>query len=56
MEDMTSWVGMLVFGCGLYCFYAAFQLHQFVRAKGRIFILHSSRSVYCRIYSIYSEE
>lgn len=26
MDDMTSWVGMLVFGCGLYCFYAAFQL------------------------------
>lgn len=26
MKDMTSWVGILVFGCGLYCFYAAFQL------------------------------
>lgn len=26
MEDMTSWVGILVFGCGLYCLYAAYQL------------------------------
>ena len=26
MGDITSWVGMLVFGCGIYCFYAAFQL------------------------------
>jgi len=26
MKDMTSWVGIVVFGCGLYCLYAAFQL------------------------------
>lgn len=26
MKDMTSWVGILVFGCGVYCLYAAYQL------------------------------
>lgn len=26
MKDMTSWVGILVFGCGVYSLYAAYQL------------------------------
>lgn len=32
MADMTGWIGVIVFLCGLYCLYAAFMM----KAKGEI--------------------
>lgn len=56
MQDATSWVGILVFACGLYCLYAAFMMKTKGVINGTILLGKDYQYKKCKNKEAYIKE